>query len=90
MNTQEKKIAAFARMAQLVVKKQVRERALNSYDYLGSMINNMQHINTTLMTTAIHVIKKMKEDNKDANLEYITNEFRKIIHASVEQYTQKA
>jgi len=89
MNTQEKKIAAFARMAQLVVKKHVRERALNSYDYLGSMINNMQQINITLMTTAIKVIKKLKDDN-DVNLDHITTEFRKIIHSSVEQYTHKA
>ncbi|HLO72128.1 MAG TPA: hypothetical protein VK167_14735 [Flavipsychrobacter sp.] len=89
MNTQERKIAAFARMAELVVKKHIRERALNSYDYLGSMINNMQIINTTLMTTAVNVIRKMRED-KEVNLDYMTGEFRKIIQHSVEQYTMKA
>lgn len=89
MNTQEKKIAAFARMAELVVKKHVKERALNSYDYLGSMINNMQQINITLMTSAIKVIKKLKDDSS-VNLDHVTTEFRKIIHNSVEQYTMKA
>jgi hypothetical protein len=89
MNIQERKIAAFSRMAELVVKKHIRERALNSYDYLGSMINNMQQINTTLMTTAVHVIKKLKE-NDDVNVDDVTTAFRKIIHSSVEQYTLKA
>ncbi len=88
MNNQERKIAAFARMAQFVVKKQVREHALNSYDYLGSMINNMQYINVTLMTAAINIIKKIRDD-KDVDMDNVTSEFRKIIHTSVEQYTLK-
>ena len=49
----------------------------------------MQMINTTLMTTAVKVIRKMRED-KEVNLDYMTGESRKIIQHSVEQYTMKA
>jgi predicted RNA-binding protein Jag len=48
----------------------------------------MQYINVTLMTAAINIIKKIRDD-KDVDLDNVTNEFRKIIHTSVEQYTLK-
>ena len=89
MKLEDKKIAAFARMSDLVVKKQIKEKTLNLYDYLGGMINNMQQINTILMTAAIKAIKKLN-GNKDVNTDYVTTEFRKIIYGSVEQYAHNA
>lgn len=89
MNYEDKKIAAFERMSEMLVKKQIREKAINSYDYLGGMINNMQHINITLMKAAIRAIKKLS-NNSDINMEHLTGEFRRIIHGSVEGYVKRA
>jgi hypothetical protein len=89
MNYQDKKIAAFARMSDLVVSKQIRDKKINSYDYLGGMINNMQHINTSLMKAAIKAVKKMGSGS-EVNTEYMITEFRKIIYGSVERYVQCA
>jgi hypothetical protein len=89
MNFEDKKIAAFARMSDLVVKKQIRDRKINSYDYLGGMINNMQYINTMLMKAAIKALKKIQNDS-NVNKDYLTSEFHKIIYGSVEQYAHKA
>jgi hypothetical protein len=75
-------------MSDLVVKKQIRDRKINSYDYLGGMINNMQFINIMLMKAAIKALKKIQDGS--VNKDYLTSEFHKIIHGSVERYAHKA
>lgn len=91
MNHQERALAVFTRMSRLVVKQHIRESAHHSYDYVGHLINNMQMINQKLMTAAVFMIKRVRDDKElDIDVEELTAEFRRVIHGSVAEYAQSA
>ena len=90
MNTHEKSMAAFTRLAKLVVQSHMRLESRSSYDYLGQLINNMQQINQSLMKVAIKIINKVKIEDREANVEQMITSLRDIIHGSVSEYAHRA
>lgn len=88
MNTQERTLEVFARMARFVVRKQVKEGTA-SYDYVGHLINNMQMVNQTLTVAAITMLKKMKPSN-EVDMDKLTLDMHNVINISVAEYAKTA
>ncbi|MBS1773315.1 MAG: hypothetical protein JST82_10680 [Bacteroidetes bacterium] len=88
MNPQENSIKIFKRLSTYVVNKHSMENT-SSHNYMGQLINNMQHINQLLMSAAIRIITKLR-DNKEINKEILINELKQIIHGSVAEYAKRA
>lgn len=85
-----KQIAIFSRVAGYAVNKALTPvNRTKSADRVQLLINNMNLINQSLMTTAVKVMQKAKKESSIDTDELATN-LHEIIHLSIVSYAKRA
>lgn len=86
MNTQERNIALFTRVANYIVEKHTSDSSSSiNYEYVQQLVNNMQLINHKLLSIAVRVINKASS-KEDVDVEQLTMKLKQIINGSVSKY----
>ena len=84
-----KQIAIFSRVAGYAVNKALSPvNRAKSADKVQLLINNMNHINQSLMATAVKLVHRAK--NEDVDTDELTMNLHDIIHLSVVSYAKRA